>query len=208
MAGGYSLLYNAGMRKCTVTDCERDHEAHGFCTAHYGRWRRYGDPTGGPYALRSADEATRFWHWANPKSDDECWEVPKGSSNGYGHWKRPDGKLEGAHRASWRLAIGREPQGLIRHLCNNKRCVNPSHLAEGNASDNALDSIKAGTFAYRRGESGTNVKYTYAQIEAVLAGRAAGMSYRQVAAATGVNRWTVRNVVRRGQWPEVEGERV
>ena len=29
---------------------------------------------------------------------------------------------------------------FIRHLCNNKRCCNPSHLLEGTYSENSLDA--------------------------------------------------------------------
>src|SRR3989337_1338017 len=122
------------MPGCTVEGCNRNHEAKGFCTAHYGRWRRYGDPLGGPYVLRSADEATRFWHWVKPGDDNMCWDVPYGNSRGYGIWKRTDGHYEGAHRTSWRLTTRFPPEGVLRHLCNNPSCVNPIHLADGTQS--------------------------------------------------------------------------
>jgi hypothetical protein len=32
---------------CTVDGCERPHKAHGWCKAHYFRWRDHGDPLGG-----------------------------------------------------------------------------------------------------------------------------------------------------------------
>lgn len=31
-------------RICTVEACERPHCARGYCTKHYARWRKYGDP--------------------------------------------------------------------------------------------------------------------------------------------------------------------
>jgi transposase-like protein len=27
-----------------VSDCEREHKAHGYCRTHYRRWQRHGDP--------------------------------------------------------------------------------------------------------------------------------------------------------------------
>jgi hypothetical protein len=33
---------------CSVSDCEAVHDARGYCRSHYMRWRRYGDPLGGP----------------------------------------------------------------------------------------------------------------------------------------------------------------
>ncbi len=31
-------------RTCTIEGCERRHKAHGWCEAHYARWKRLGDP--------------------------------------------------------------------------------------------------------------------------------------------------------------------
>tara|TARA_Y100000034_G_scaffold136784_1_gene215748 strand:- start:8034 stop:9029 length:996 start_codon:yes stop_codon:yes gene_type:complete len=43
---------------------------------------------------------------------------------------------------------------IVRHLCNNRRCINPEHLKEGTRSENALDSR-----SYHKG-----VKLTVAQV--------------------------------------------
>lgn len=32
------------MRTCSVPSCDRPHKSKGFCTPHYYRWRRHGDP--------------------------------------------------------------------------------------------------------------------------------------------------------------------
>lgn len=32
------------MRKCSVEGCERKHNAKGFCSLHYSRWKDHGDP--------------------------------------------------------------------------------------------------------------------------------------------------------------------
>jgi hypothetical protein len=34
---------------------------------------------------------------------------------------------------------------LVRHLCNNPRCINPAHLREGIRKENLMDSIVVGT---------------------------------------------------------------
>jgi len=34
-------------RQCSVTGCTRALKAQGLCSAHYGRWQKYGDPLGG-----------------------------------------------------------------------------------------------------------------------------------------------------------------
>ncbi len=33
-----------GERKCAVEGCERKHSSQGFCTTHYSRWQKYGEP--------------------------------------------------------------------------------------------------------------------------------------------------------------------
>ncbi|MDN8674758.1 HNH endonuclease signature motif containing protein, partial [Staphylococcus aureus] len=49
--------------------------------------------------------------------------------NGYGQlWNGK--RTEQAHRISYRLYVGEIPEGKeIDHLCRNRSCVNPSHLA-------------------------------------------------------------------------------
>lgn len=45
-----------------------------------------------------------------------------------------------AHRYSYTIAIGEIPKGLmVRHLCNNKSCLNPEHLKVGTAKQNSED---------------------------------------------------------------------
>lgn len=35
------------MQTCKINNCDRPHLARGFCSAHYERWHKYGDPLGG-----------------------------------------------------------------------------------------------------------------------------------------------------------------
>ena len=39
-------------RICSVPGCERPHEARGWCTLHYQRWKKHGDPFREPAPLR------------------------------------------------------------------------------------------------------------------------------------------------------------
>ena len=74
----------------------------------------------------------------------DCW-VWEGTidGNGYGHlqtkWGTEMGKF--SHRISYMLFKGEIPEGrLIRHKCDNRKCVNPDHLEIGTKKDNNQDA--------------------------------------------------------------------
>lgn len=52
-----------------------------------------------------------------------------------------EGRMQKAHRVSWRLNRGEIPDGLdLDHLCRVRRCVNPDHLEPVTRSENLLRS--------------------------------------------------------------------
>lgn len=85
-------------------------------------------------------------------SNDGCWLWRSKGKSGYGKEIQVRKKSEllnislgvkhiKPHRASFYKATGEYPE-LVRHKCNNKRCVNPDHLEGGSHSDNAKDVNK------------------------------------------------------------------
>lgn len=71
-------------RTCSVDGCERRFEAKGFCSAHYLRWKRHGDP-GGPIRLQS--NGTQIM----PCSIADCDELSRTRglcSSHYARWRR------------------------------------------------------------------------------------------------------------------------
>ena len=53
-----------------------------------------------------------------------------------------DQKAQRANRVAYKLFIGPIPRGLVvRHSCNNKRCVNPVHLKADTQSQNHEDAL-------------------------------------------------------------------
>ena len=74
-----------------------------------------------------------------------CWEWQKHLSNtGYGYISRKTNKIL-AHRISYEMFNGPINENeVIRHKCNNRKCVNPEHLQIGNQWDNMQDAFKCG----------------------------------------------------------------
>ena len=94
-----------------------------------------------------------------PEPNSGCWLWEGAlSPNGYGHIRR-DGKIITAHKVSYILNVGEVPDGYdVCHTCDNRMCVNPSHLWLGTRSQNLQDMLK---------KSRHNRKLTYDQAQEI-----------------------------------------
>ena len=113
--------------------------------------------------------------------------------NGYGMFFI-NGKLVGAHRASWMLYRGEIPLGVnVLHRCDTPSCVNPDHLFIGSRSDNIQDSITKGRFHAAKGENSGRAKLTE---DDVIKIRESKKTQRSVAKEFGISPthvWYLRN---------------
>lgn len=65
-------------------------------------------------------------------------------NHGYGQIRRGK-KLHLAHRYLFEQAHGPIPEGMVvRHKCDNKRCVNLDHLELGTQAENVMDRTTRG----------------------------------------------------------------
>ena len=80
-------------------------------------------------------------------TESGCWEFRTMRKNGYGCdiQVRHNGTVYyiKPHRASIYFFKGEYP-GLVRHLCHNKRCINPIHLSGGSHRENSADQGSLG----------------------------------------------------------------
>lgn len=127
---------------CDIEGCDKPHYSRGWCMAHYGRWRRNGDPMGGRATnFRGMTVADRL---AARTTVDEsgCWIISGVTDrNSYGRIKT-DGRDLMAHRVAYELHVGPIPPGLvIDHICRNRACVNPDHLEPVTFRTNVLRGV-------------------------------------------------------------------
>ena len=82
---------------------------------------------------------TRFWSKVDVRSAGECWPWTACTiGSGYGLIKL-SGKTQLAHRVARSTVELPQPGQLARHLCDNRLCCNPDHIAWGDDSDNYAD---------------------------------------------------------------------
>jgi hypothetical protein len=77
--------------------------------------------------------------------ENGCWNITSHYvGKGYPHI-RENGKHKGAHVVIYEKHFGKVPRGMVvKHLCNNKKCVNPKHLMCDTYSNNTKDAFKDG----------------------------------------------------------------
>lgn len=179
----------------TLCDCGKEHVTR-------GRTLRNGTSIScGCRMSYRKNPIERFWDYVN--KSDGCWEW-KGliMEVGYGAHSIK-GKACYAHRFSYELHFGEIPNGkLICHSCDNRKCVNPSHLFVGSHLDNTKDMIDK-----KRNCKGTNVlthKLKEEDVIKIRSLRKEGFSYNKIANQFGVCWSVARRICLNQSWRHIQ----
>lgn len=143
---------------CAVEGCGKNTFSAIHCRNHHHRFRKYGDPLGGP---TSNGEPLRWLADHAHYDEEDCLIWPFARRDGqYGRLHAPDSRRQVyAHRLMCEAANGPppSPQHEAAHSCGNGYggCVNPKHLrwdtVAGNASDRELHGTE--NIGERNGQS-------------------------------------------------------
>ncbi len=182
---------------CTFDGCANPINGRGLCGTHARQMKVRGRMSPVPSHAMPA----RFWAKVNKdgpvvRADlGQCWEwTGSRSTGGYGRMYASPGRYIQAHRASWELANGPIPVGLLAcHHCDNRGCVRPSHLFLGTAVDNAVDMVNKDRHV--RG-----FKLSDDDVLTIRRRHRGGAPSRQLAREFGVSVSNARNVINRTQF--------
>lgn len=105
--------------------------------------------------------------WKLVKKTKTCWNW-QGFISRYGYGIYCNDGEHRAHRWAWESVHGAIPDGLVvMHLCDNKKCVRPSHLRVGTQAENRADCVQKNRQA--RGSKSGRAILNERQVRRILA---------------------------------------
>lgn len=155
---------------------------------------------------QTQDVSERFWGKVDRGGgSDACWIWLGGDDGaGYGTFHMPD-RTHRAHRVAFFLTYGRWPDVFACHNCptgDNRKCVNPAHLFEGDSTANNRDRAAKGRSA--RGSGHPKATISEGTVIAMRRRFDEGqISYGELALAFGVSYIVAWQVATRRTWKHV-----
>lgn len=187
--------------RCSIESCDNIVSAQTFCSKHYTRLRRHGDPLAGrtfdgePMAfLESILDA----EWSE---DCIIWPFVR-DRNGYGKLRYED-RCRSANQVILEKTVGPAPpdKPMALHACSKGHlgCCHPKHLIWGNQPQNMEHMVEAGTSC--RGERQNHAKLTVRDVNRIrLLGNQGDILQRELAEMFGVSQGAISGIVNRTRW--------
>lgn len=189
---------------CAVNGCDNQTRiTKGYCTTHYLRLMRFGTPHYEPRQRRGVGSTAeeRFWSRVQ-KEPNGCWRwTGRPGSHGYGQIT-VNYRSYTTHRYAWLLTHGSLPTQMLLHSCDSRLCVNPAHLREGTAKDNARDMVERGRSV--RGEQQRVAKLREADVHQILTLLKQGCVQKVVARQFGVSPSVVSDIKAQRTWRHID----
>lgn len=117
-----------------------------------------------------------------------------------------EGRLTGAHRASWIIHNGEISDRLcVLHRCDVGCCVNPDHLFLGTQAENLADmrAKGRGSSGHVYGEKCGKSKLKESEVREIIRLSKLGYRQRDIAARYGIHQSGVWGIVHRKTWTHV-----
>lgn len=187
---------------CKIPGCTNFVICLNLCSRHYKiQWkagRKIKTPTTAEFLLH----ASRFWSRVNKGKKNDCWEWRGSTSqNGYG-FMSVNYKNYTTHRLSWFFTYSGWPTLWVLHSCDNRKCVNPAHLREGTALDNANDAKERNRLSY--GQQHHCSKLTEKDVLEVRSDRKNGYTQEALANKFNISRRAIRSLLSGKTWQHVK----
>lgn len=141
----------------------------------------------------------RFWGYVLKTKD--CWIWKGALARGYGLFRVGQKNIK-AHRFVWIMENGQIPDNLcVLHHCDNKKCVNPSHLFLGTFADNNADKCAKGRQSRLQGIQNSMAKLTSQEVQTIRILYEKGkITHKKLGINFGVARSTITAVLNQDNW--------
>ena len=149
--------------------------------------------------------AKRFWSKVDKRGPDDCWPWTAAvDTSGYGKVWTPRGPTR-APRMAFAILAGVMPNSSqhVLHSCDNRLCVNPSHLSLGTNAENMRQMAFRDRSTY--GERSARAKLTEATVRIMRHQYASGSTLNELVTVHDVSQTTVRYAVSGITWARVPG---
>lgn len=192
----------ATSRICSIPNCGKPHDSHGYCGAHARRFKRHGDPN----VCRTPPGTlpTFLAEVVLPYEGDDCLIWPYSRTKGYATMIR-DSRTIYVSRLVCEARNGPPPtpDHDAAHSCGKGRsgCVTPRHMSWKTRKENMADTIPHGT--HKQGERHPLARLDADQVREIRALRGF-MSQRAIGAKFGITQTMVGRIQRRDNWASLD----